>query len=153
MIAAAQEFVRQTKANFSTDTKYKEKPWAPLSPKYAKKVGHSQSTLKLSGALYNSILTNSPRANWIEVFTKNPYAAAHTFGYKPHHLPARNFWPIQFYSPTYSRPLYNSEKDLIIEIGKRFTIFSNGILPRLTGGAILRSPPQYGNPFASPQAV
>jgi|ERR1035437_819559 phage gpG-like protein len=153
LAAAADEFIRQTRQNLSTNTKYKDKKWPPLSPAYAKRVGRTEATLKRSGALYNSIQKSSPRNGWIEVFTKNPYAGVHFAGSKKRNIPQRNFFPMQLNSLTYSRPTYNSEKDLIMEIGKRFNILSGGVLPRLSSGAISRSSPSYGNPFTQPQGM
>lgn len=153
LMTVASEFVKQTKSNMGgAGDKYKEKRWPSLSPKYAKRVGRSEATLKVSGNLQGSIQMGAPRSNWIEVFTKNPYAAAHTFGSKKTRLPARNFWPVQFFNPTYSRPLFNSEKDMIAELSKRLVMFSGGVLPRLST-AINRSPPQYGNVFSAPQGT
>ena len=100
LLSAGQEFLRQIRSNLSTNTKYKEKQWPPLSPKYAKRVGRSQATLKQSGALYRSIQMNSPRKNWVEIYTKSPYAATHFMGDKRRNIPQRNFFPMQLYSPT-----------------------------------------------------
>jgi phage gpG-like protein len=152
LIGAGAEFLRQIKSNFgNAGGKYKETTWPPLSKAYAKRVGSSTPTLKRTGALQNSFQMNSPRANYIEVFTKNKYAAAHLFGSKKQGIPKRNFMPIQFYQPTYSRLLMSAEKDLVIEISKRMNILSGGALPRLSS-AINRSLPSYGNPFSGPQA-
>jgi phage gpG-like protein len=152
LIGAGNEFISQIKSNFGQPGgKYKETTWPPLSKAYAKRVGSSTPTLKRTGALQNSFQMNSPRANYIEVFTKNKYAAAHLFGSKKQGIPKRNFMPIQFYQPTYSRLLMSAEKDLVIEISKRMNILSGGALPRLSS-AINRSLPSYGNPFSGPQA-
>ena len=152
LIGAGNEFLRQIKSNFGqSGGKYKETSWPPLSKAYAKKVGSSTATLKRSGALQNSIQMNQPRKSYVEIYTKSPYAAAHLFGSKKQGIPKRNFMPIQFYQPTYSRLLMSAEKDLVIEISKRMNILSGGALPRLSS-AINRSLPSYGNPFSGPQA-
>ncbi len=153
LVATGQEFLRQTRASFGgNNTKYLAEKWPPLSPAYAKRVGRTKATLKVSGNLYNSIKLNSPRSNFIEVYTTNKYAAAHMLGYPPRNLPRRNYFPIQFYTPTYSRLTWNSERDLVVEISKRMTILSGGHLPRLSS-AIIRSLPTYGNPFTAPQST
>jgi phage gpG-like protein len=152
LIGAGNELVRQIKSNFGQPSgKYKEQNWPPLSKAYAKRVGRSHATLKVSGALQNSIKMNAPRSSYIEIYTKSPYAAAHLFGSKKQHIPKRNWMPVQFYQPTYSRLLMNTEKDLVVEIGKRMNILSKGALPLLSP-SINRSLPQYGNPFSGPQS-
>ena len=148
----ADEFVRQTHTNFGggSGSKYKEHIWPALSKAYAKKVGRTYATLKVSGDLFNSIKANTPRNNWVEVYTTNKYAAAHMLGYEPRKLPKRNYFPIQFYTPTYSRLLWNSERDLLFQVSKWFTIMSDSHLPRLPY-SVVRSLPAYGNPFSPPQ--
>lgn len=149
LLVAGQKFQEMTKQNFGNSGKYRDSQWPPLSAKYAKKVGRKNATLKKSGDLYNSILLGQPRSNYIEIFTKSPYAAAHTFGSKRTNLPKRNFWPVQFLTPTYSRLLFNAEKDLVTTISRQMTILSSGALP-LQSSNIERSQPQYGNIFSAP---
>lgn len=144
----AQEFVRQTKSNFGSSGQYRDGKWPRLSKDYAKKVGSSTPTLKRSGELYNSIRIGNSKENSITITTKNPYAAAHTFGYPPRNLPKRNFWPVQFQSPNYIRLLFNSEKDMNIVISKQLNILSSGALPVQTS-TMTRMSPQYGNVFTA----
>lgn len=152
LISMGQKFVDMTQSNFGqSGGKYKDSTWKPLSKSYSKRVGSSVPTLKRSGELFKSIRMNSPRQNFVEIYTKNSYAAAHTFGNRSRNLPPRNFWPIQFSTPSYSRLLFNAEKEMIVEIGKRLSIQSGGAFPRLSL-SIVRSPFQYGNVFTSPQS-
>ena len=153
LLATAQEFQRETKANFGggNDT-YKDKRWPSYSRAYTKKKGKSQPDLKVTGALMNSIKIGSPRSNWIEVYTKHPYAAAQGFGYRPRNLPARQFFPVQMVGSSYSRPTYNSQRDMTIVISKMMTLLSGGVLPRQSP-AVMRMMPSYGSPFTGPSAV
>jgi phage gpG-like protein len=149
----ANEIIRQTKSNFgggSNTYKDADKRWAPYSRRYAKVKGKSQPDLVVSGELKNSIQKSSPRSNWIEVFTKNKYAAYQTLGTRK--MPARSFWPAQLYSPSYTRLTRNSERDVVIEISKRITVLSGGALPRL-GIQMTRMRPQYGNILSGPTGV
>ena len=148
---AGQEFIRQTKSNFGNPGgKYKSSPWKPLSPAYAKRIGSKQATLHRTGALYNSIKMNSPKGNYVEIYTKSPYGAAHQFGVRKNHLPARPFFPIESRTPSYSRLVFNSERDLIQVISKAMTSMSGNALPRLSTG-ITRSQYSYGSPFTGPR--
>jgi phage gpG-like protein len=149
LISTARKFIEETKSNFGKTGKYRDKEWPALSAAYAKKVGRRTATLKKTGALMSSIKMNSPRKNFVEIYTNIPYAAANVFGSKKQNIPARNFWPVQFTQPSYSRLLFNAEKDMIVEIGKRLNVLSSGVLPRLSSN-IVRSQLQYGNPFTSP---
>jgi phage gpG-like protein len=144
---AGEEFIRQTKSGFrSPGGKYKAKPWPALSPAYAKRIGSKQATLHRTGALYNSIKMNSPKGTYVEIYTKSPYGAAHQFGVRSRHLPARPFFPVESKTPSYSRLVFNSERDLLQVISKSMTSMSKNALPRLSAG-ITRSQYSYGNPF------
>ena len=143
----ATEFIRETRTNFGGgDSSYREKDWRPYSKSYAKVKKKSQPDLVKTGALRDSITKTSPIGNWISVYTKNPYAGYHIFGTKK--MPARNYWPIQFSSPTFSRPVFKAEKDLLFLIGKQMNIMSAGALPRLSVSNIIRSSFTFGNIFS-----
>ena len=151
LLSAGREFLRITKNNFGAAGKYRDKQWPQLSPAYAKKVGHSNATLVGTGKLRDSIRMNAPRSNYVEIYTTNKYAAAIAFGNKKRNLPGRQWAPMQFSTPNYSRLVWSAERDLVFEIGKRLNILSNGALPRLSS-MIQRSPFAYGNPFTGPQS-
>lgn len=71
-------------------------PWAPLSPGYAKKVGRKFATLYETGAMARAVKTDNSKAYASEVSISEgdcPYALAHQFGYPPHNLPARPYFP------------------------------------------------------------
>lgn len=154
LMGAGQEFIKMIKSNFGgggSMYRAEGQKWAPYSKSYAKIKGKSQPDLVKTGALMNSFQMASPRKSYVEVFTKNPYAAAIAYGYKPRNLPPRQYFPIQSYNKSYNRLSFNAEKNIIFELGKRFTILSGGALPRLSP-SIIRSLPTYGSPFTGPQA-
>lgn len=142
----AQEFINQTKSNFGTSGNYREKQWPAYSISYAKKVNTTTPTLYRSGKLYNSIKINSNGGNWIGVSSNTAYSAAQTFGSPKTNLPARNFWPVQFQSPNYSRLLLNSEKQINNVIARQLVIQSDGAFPY---PIFTRQTFTYGNPFRS----
>lgn len=143
-------FIKMTKANFGSSGRYRDEKWPPLSKAYAKKVGRSYATLKVSGNLYNSIKVGRRSSNFIEILTENPYAAAHTFGSKT--MKKRNFWPVEFSkgNPSLSRLLYPAEREFVIAITRRLTLLSGGALPTYND-TIKRSEMTYGNPFSPAQ--
>ena len=145
--SAGREFLRETKANFGKSGAYRDKPWAKLSPAYSQKVHRNYATEQVSGKLKASIQLGQSRGNYIEIYTRNVYAAAQAFGYKPRHLPARNFFPIENVGgPTYNRLVFKSQRDLYKVISSRLTILSSGALP-IQGTLMNRAPLTYGNPF------
>src|ERR1039458_5348609 len=153
LTSVAKKFIEMTHSNFGQSSgKYKEKTGPPLSPAYAKRIGSKQATLHRTGELYNSIKAGSPRNDYIEVYTKNKYAAVHTLGSRAQHIPRRNFWPMQIVTPSYTRMLFSAEKELVHEIGKTLTLLSNGALPRLSTN-ITRSYPKAGSIFTKPQST
>lgn len=151
LVYGANKFVEMTKQNFGNQGRYREEQWPPLSEKYAKRIGRRNATLKVSNDLYNSIKIGAPRMNYIEIFTTNKYAAAHTFGSPKIKLPKRNFWPVQFKSPSYSRLLWTPEREMIIALSRQLHIVSNGALPILNYYAT-RGQFTYGNIFTGPQS-
>jgi len=143
------EFKRMTLSNFGSSGRYRSRNWPQLSPEYAKEKGSSIPTDKRTGQLYASIKMSSPKDNYINIYTKCPYAASVAYGNK--NTPARCFWPVEYNgSPTYSRLVYNADKDLQVLIGKKLNVLSSGALPYLSS-AIIRSRYEYGNPFTAPQ--
>lgn len=68
--------------------------WAPLSPRYAKRVKRPEATLDLTGDLLRSLRVGSPDGEGIDVYTDNVYAEAHQNGNPARNLPARPFFPI-----------------------------------------------------------
>lgn len=146
LLKLGQSFNKQTKENFGTNGKYRDKTWPRLSKAYSKKIGSSVPTLKRSGNLYNSIIISAPRNNYIEIYTNNKYAAAQVFGNKNNNLPPRNFFPVQFSTPNYSRLVFNAEKELNAIILNQMKILSGGALSSTTN--IKRSGFEYGNPFS-----
>jgi len=148
LMSAGRELYRQTMQNFGVDSEYKDKKWPALSPKYAKRVGHSNSTLTKSGELKNSIRLSTPVGDMIKIYTNNPYAAAQFFGSKKTNLPARNAFPINnTTNPSNIRLTTNSDRDMFKVITHRLTQVSNNSLPINT--AWKRMSVEYGNPFAS----
>lgn len=146
---AGREFIRITKENFGDEGKYRGNKWKPLSKRYAKKVGSSVATLLRSGALRDSIKVGSPRGNWIEVSTSNPYARAQFLGNPKQNLPSRLYFPTERISTNYWRPVYAAEKELVHAIGKSLYIISGGAFSKQLG-AIPRSYPTRGNPTQPP---
>jgi len=143
-----EKFIEITKQNFGNSGRYRGNVWPRLSDKYSKRVGRKNATLYRSGDLYNSIKLSSPRGNFIIAYTKSPYAAAQAFGSKRTNLPARNYWPMENVTPTYSRLIFGAERELVLTIGRNLTILSNGQLPSLSSN-IQRSSFTSGNPFTS----
>jgi len=71
-------------------------PWAPLSPRYARRVNPPVPTLYRSGRMYRGIRileVNSDHATVVSSGT--PYSAVHQWGNPAKNLPARQFFPIQ----------------------------------------------------------
>lgn len=69
--------------------------WAPLSPAYAKKVGREIATLKLSGALIDSIKQGGSEGESVTVSVSDsdiPYASVHQTGGR--RMPKRPYFPI-----------------------------------------------------------
>jgi phage gpG-like protein len=81
-----------TVQNFGFNGTNRPSQWAPLSPRYSKRVKRSIATLELSGDLFRSLRVGEPDGNSITVSTDNKYAAAHQNGNE--RLPARPFFPI-----------------------------------------------------------
>ena len=147
LMDAGKEFLRMTRDNFGNNT-YKDKEWSPLSKIYAKKVGHSNATLKITGELFNSIKLKAPTNDSIEIYTKDKRAAALCFGYKPRHLPARNFFPmINYGSPAINALTLSADRGMFNLITKKLNVLSKGSLPYQQ--ATNRSTPTYGNPFTA----
>lgn len=69
-------------------------PWPPLSPAYAKKVGRTYATLRVSGLLQSMIkVTHLHDASVVSIDNADvPYALAHQFG--AGNLPARPYFPL-----------------------------------------------------------
>lgn len=152
LLFGGRELLRQTRNNFGGGSQYRDKNWSPLSKAYAKKVGHYNATDERTGQLKNSILLGRPRSNFIEIYTRNKYAAAIAFGDKKKKLPARNFWPVQNSgNPSYNRLTYNSDRDLFKVLTTRLNILSNGSFPRQST-MIERMRPEYGSPWTGPQS-
>lgn len=140
--AGGREFLREVKANFiAGGGPYRGNAWP------AKKDG-SPASLKKTGELMNSIKLGSPRNNFIDIYTRNPYAAAQAFGNKARNLPARNFFPDRKVgSPNYGKQVWSSQRDLYTVITRQLTLQSAGSLPRQST-AIPRAQITYGNPFS-----
>jgi phage gpG-like protein len=151
LLAMGNEFLRETKANFGTNGKYRDGvPWPSLSEEYSKKIGSKQPTDLRTGELKNSIKLGPVKGNFVTVYTDNPYAASIAFGNKKNHLPPRNYWPVKFMgSITYSKLTPEAQRDMFNIITKRFTMASQGALPKLP---VTLKPmlPEHGNPFSSP---
>lgn len=81
-----------TLQNFGATGTDRPEEWAPLSPKYAKRVKRSYATLDLKGSLFRSFTVGQPDGTSITVSSNSPYAEAHQEGNE--HLPARPFFPI-----------------------------------------------------------
>ena len=84
-------------ANFGQTGIDRPEPWAPLSPRYAKKVGRTFATLEVSGDLKNQVRIDDTDLDKTRVYANNsevPYVLAHQFGYEQNNLPARPFFPI-----------------------------------------------------------
>lgn len=146
------EVQRITRLNFGSSGLYRGKQWARLSPAYAKQVGHSTPTDIKSGALYKSILVGTVKRNYIDVYTRNPYAASISFGDKKRNLPPRMFWPFEIYgTPLRQRLTLAADRQLYRFISRRFNVYSQGQLPY--GEMVRRSTVQSGNPFTSNPSV
>lgn len=91
--AAANELLNATDEAF-TDPSYRQKNWAPLSPKTIARKPANSGILVNSGILKNASLGKyvNPSDNTIGVSTSCKYAATHQFGRGP--IPARPFVPI-----------------------------------------------------------
>ena len=149
LISAGDRFKKLAQATFGTGGRYRGNNWPAYSPEYAEKERTSSPTLLRSGALKNSIKTMSPRTNYVEVFTALPYASAQFFGNPKKKLPGRRFFPMESAGSTMWRLGYSAEKDMVVDIQKRFMILSNGALPYIS--SIMRSRYEYGNPRLSAQ--
>ena len=78
------------KSNIGDSGPAREIEWAPLVPWYAKKVGRSHATLRVTGELLASI---KPVQNTVEA--NSSYAAAHQEGVLSKNLPRRPFFPMK----------------------------------------------------------
>ena len=70
--------------------------WAPLSPAYARKMGRTYATLYVTGALAQAVKVDNSLAQHSTVSVSDDdcaYACAHQYGYPPHNLPARPYFP------------------------------------------------------------
>lgn len=153
LLSVGREFIQEAQSNFGGKSSvFKDGIWPPLSKQYAKKVGHTSSTLEKTGALRNSIRMDNPLLNYITVYTKNPYAATHMLGSSKLNVPKRNFFPVEFQggNANRSRLVWNSQLRITFEIGKRFHQISGGILP-IPSYFQQRMTYEIGNPFNGPQ--
>lgn len=87
-----QEVLTITKENFNS-TVGRPIEWAPLSPKYAKRVGRSHATLYVSGRLFAGFQMTAGHDSAV-ISNDVIHAAAHQYGVSARNLPARPFVPI-----------------------------------------------------------
>ena len=90
--AMARRFHEMTLANFGIMGPDRPIDWAPLSWRYAQKVGRSIATLVVDGTLKGAVHCEGNR-----VYISNaevPYALIHQYGSKKHHMPPRPYFPI-----------------------------------------------------------
>jgi phage gpG-like protein len=94
--AMARRFWEITRNNFGSAGEDRPEVWSPLSQSYIRQlirkgIGPLIPTLLRRGLLMNSIrLTSSGKT--AEVWTDNPYAMAHQFGYGK--IPRRAYFPV-----------------------------------------------------------
>lgn len=84
-------------ANFGETGFDRPASWAPLSPKYAKKVGRTFATLEVTGEMKSAVKLDNSDPNHSSVSISKddcPYALAHQFGYEANNLPARPYFPV-----------------------------------------------------------
>ena len=70
--------------------------WEPLSPGYAAKMGRKYATLYVTGDLARAVKVDNSLVHCSTVSVSDddvPYATAHQYGYPPHNLPARPYFP------------------------------------------------------------
>ena len=92
--AMARRFLQITLLNLGNAGIDRPRPWKPLSPWYAKKVGRKIATLILTGKLKSAIHIEDGN----KVVVKNEdvsYATDHQYGNAKKHLPARPYFPIK----------------------------------------------------------
>lgn len=87
------EVVRMNFGDFGVDRPI---AWAPLSPKYAKRVGREHSTLFVSGRLAGAVkFSSNAGGSTVSISSSDvPYALAQQYGYAESNLPARPYFPI-----------------------------------------------------------
>jgi phage gpG-like protein len=93
MAAAYVDVVAGNLGNTGVDRPF---AWAPLSPAYAKKMGRTHATLYVTGDLARAVKVDNSLAQHSTVSVSDddvPYATAHQYGYPPHNLPARPYFP------------------------------------------------------------
>lgn len=87
------ELLDITLGQFGADKPHRAAPWAPLSPKYQKRIKYfGPPKLILSGELSNSLTLEGVNQNAVVVTAHSRYAAAHQFGSGP--IPPRPFFPV-----------------------------------------------------------
>jgi phage gpG-like protein len=107
----ADAFAGRAKANIGDTGLDRPKPWGKLTNKYAKRVKREYATLKVSGALQDSIRESNLTDNSVEVGSDLPYAAVHQFG-GGNNLPERPYFPA---TETGLTPGMEAEMDAIVE--------------------------------------
>lgn len=87
------EIVRSNFGDFGVD---RPTEWAPLTSKYAKRVGRDNATLFVTGKLESAVhMESGPDSARVFISSDEaPSALAHQYGYAPSGIPPRPYFPI-----------------------------------------------------------
>lgn len=93
--AMAERFFEIVRSNFGDVGVDRPADWAPLSPKYAKRVGRDHATLFVTGRLEAAVkMENTQEAGRVSISDSDvPYATVHQYG-GGNNIPARPYFPI-----------------------------------------------------------
>jgi len=145
LLEAATKLRDMARSTFGAgNSTYRGNKWARYSASYTKRVGSSTPTLFRTGALKSSIKMTAPRGNTVGVFADTKYASSQFLGSK-RGLPSRKYFPIEGQGSMW-RLTARADTELTMQVGKSFSILSNGALSRLSG-VQARSGYAYGNPL------
>lgn len=88
-----ERFAEAAKENIGHSGPDRPTRWKSLSSKYAKRVKRPYATLKVSGALQDSIHSQTPTESSVTVVADSDYAAVHQLG-GGNNIPERPYFPV-----------------------------------------------------------
>jgi hypothetical protein len=94
--AMAERFFEIVRSNFGDFGVDRPIEWAPLTSRYAKKVGRDNATLFITGKLESAVhMETGPDGGRVFISSDEaPSALAHQYGYAPNGIPPRPYFPI-----------------------------------------------------------
>lgn len=94
--AMAERFYEIVANNFGESGEDRPSAWAPLTPRYAKRVGREYATLAVTGRLFDAVKVESDmNSGRVSVSNSDcPYALVHQYG-GGNNIPARPYFPIE----------------------------------------------------------